>query len=93
MDLDLAKVWVPRTVPYRKMWDVARDLDFLEPDQVLRYRGKCEAELIGFARDCPCEEACERRWRDDEGTGDPVEVDRTCVVPAWAFEIVERGEP
>jgi hypothetical protein len=85
--MDGPRVWVPRTVPFRDAWGVARDAQ-LEWDQVLRYRGKVDAALLGFVRDCPCDEVCERRWRDDEDTGD-----RSCEVPAWAFEIVERGEP
>lgn len=78
-------VWVPRTVPHREAWSVAREA-VQEFDQCLRYRGKVNAALLGFAVDCRCEEVCERRWRDEEDTGD-----RTCDVPAWKFEIVERG--
>ena len=85
--MDGPYVWVPRTVPYREAWAVARDA-IQEPDQCLRYRGKVRAGLLGFVRDCLCEEICERRWRDGEDTGD-----RSCEVDAWAFEIVERGEP
>lgn len=87
MEMNGSLVWVPRTVPYREAWSVARGA-FLEYGQTLRYRGKDTAALLGFVRDCPCDEVCERRWRDDEDTGN-----RSCDVPAWRFEIVERGEP
>lgn len=76
-------VWVPRTVPYHEAWKVAREA-VTEYGDVLRYRGKTTACLMGFTRDCLCEEVCELRWRDDEDTGD-----HSCEVPAWQFEIVE----
>lgn len=85
MEMDGPLVWVPRTVPYRAAWAVAREA-VQEFDQCVRYRGKVDATLLGFTRDCPCEEECELRYRDDEPTGD-----RSCEVPAWKFEIVERA--
>lgn len=78
-------VWVPRTVPYRSAWAVAREA-VQEWGQCVRYRRQVQETLLGFARPCPCEEVCELRWRDDEDTGD-----RSCEVPAWEFEIVERA--
>jgi hypothetical protein len=82
-------VWVPRTVPYleaRRLAGNERDLD----DRLV-YVGKVEALLIGFARECPCEEVCERRYAEDETTGDVVDSgDRECYVPAWAFGLVQR---
>ena len=80
-------VWVPRSVPYRKAWGVAREA-VQGYGQVLRYRGQEKASLLGFVRDCPCEEVCERRWYNDLDTGD-----RSCEVLAWRFEIVECGQP
>lgn len=76
-------VWVPRTVPWRECRRVASEA-VTEYGQHVAYRAQVNATLLGFVRDCPCEEVCEARWRDDEDTGD-----RTCEVPAWEFEIVE----
>lgn len=78
------KVWVPRTVRYLEARRIAKEA-MQNPPERLRYLGKTDALLMGFVRDCLCEEVCERRWLDDEDTGD-----RTCDVPAWAFEIEER---
>lgn len=84
-------VWVPRTVPYREAWGVARSA-VQESDQHVAYRGKVDATLLGFARDCPCEEECERRWVwDDEHPDGADSGDRECEVPAWHFEIVENA--
>ncbi len=78
-------VWVPRTVPYRRAFAVAREA-VQEVDQRLRYLGRVDATLTGFATDCLCEFVCARRYPDgEEDSGD-----RTCEVPAWAFEIVEE---
>ncbi len=89
MELNGSCVWVPRTVPYREAWGVAGGA-IQESDQCLRYRGKVQATLMGFARDCWCEEECELRWRETE-TGEYEDTgDRTCEVPAWKFEIDER---
>jgi hypothetical protein len=84
MEWDGPLVWVPRTVPYSRAWSVAQQAE-MEFDQCLRYRGKVMETLLGFARDCQCDEVCELRWRDGEDTGD-----RMCEVPSWEFEIVER---
>lgn len=83
VEIDGPKVWVPRTVPYREAWRVAREA-VTEYGQHVAYRGKGDASLLGFARDCRCDEVCERRWGNEEDTGD-----RECEVPAWCFEIVE----
>ena len=78
---DGPRVWVPRTVPYREAWAVAREA-VEEFDQRIRYVRKENAALIGFARDCPCEEVCERIERNAG--------DRSCDVPARLFTIEER---
>jgi hypothetical protein len=83
METDGPNVWVPRTVPYLRARKVAAEVG-VESWQRLRYVGKEDADLLGFTRDCFCEEVCELRYRDEEDTGD-----RTCHVPAWHFEIVE----
>ena len=90
---DEGGVWVSRTVPYLRARVLARDAMVYQDrsDDRLVYQGKAEdVELVGFTRDCPCEERCEARYEDDEDTGEAIEVDRTCLVPAWAFQIVER---
>lgn len=83
VEMDGPLVWVPRTVPYLEARRVASQAN--QNDDKLVYRGKTDADLLGFTRDCFCEEVCELRWRDDEDTGD-----LTCQVPAWKFELVER---
>lgn len=75
-------VWVPRTVPYLEARGIART--GAEYGDRLVYRGKVDAFLFGFSRDCQCEEVCERTYSEDEPTGDT-----TCRVPAWEFELVE----
>lgn len=89
IEIDGPGVWVPRTVPWRKAWDVAREA-IQEWGDVLRYRGKEDATLNGFTLDCRCEEVCERTLDEN---GEPNGGDGPCKVPAWHFEIVERGEP
>jgi len=83
--MDGPMVWVPRTVPYRRAWAVAREA-IQDYGQTLHYIGKDEADLLGFTRACLCDEVCEARYSDssDEETGE-----RPCRVPAWRFEIVE----
>lgn len=82
-------VWVPRTVPYLRAREIAQEAN--QNDDRLVYRGKVNALLLGFVRDCPCEEVCEREYRWDEERADDVATgDRSCYVPAWSFELVER---
>jgi hypothetical protein len=89
VEMDGPRVWVPRTVPYLEARKVARAA-VNESDQRLRYLGKCDALLLGFTRDCQCEEVCERQYRYDDTTGEEVETgDNACKVPAWAFLIVD----
>jgi hypothetical protein len=87
---DDGDIWVPRTVPYleaRRIAAVAKS----DYDDKLVYRGKSDALLLGFARDCQCDEECELAYRWDDETGDEVPTgDDTCRVPAWHFESVER---
>ena len=82
-------VWVPRTVPYLEARHVAREWGFYEGDRDrLVYIGKENADLLGFTRDCFCDEVCEDAPRDEYGetTGEP----GPCRVPAWHFELGER---
>jgi hypothetical protein len=51
-------IWVPRTVPYLDARKIAGEA--VEWGQVLTYVGKVEAGLLGFTRDCRCDETCER---------------------------------
>lgn len=78
-------VWVPRTVPYLKAREVAR-VALSSYDARLKYVGKTDTYLLGFTRDCPCEEVCERRWSGEE---DRTDEDTACRVPAWHFREVE----
>jgi hypothetical protein len=101
METDGSGVWVPRTVPFREAWNVARQAVDNYGD-VLRYRGKVDATLLGFTRDCQCDEVCElanrcRKCQQNESWCECEEPDLEdsdiCMVPAWHFETVERGEP
>ena len=86
---DEGSVWVPRTVPWREVRCLARTgIDHLYANQRFVYVGKTDATLLGFTRDCPCEEVCEDAPRDEYGepTGEP----GPCRVPAWHFRIEER---
>lgn len=84
MAMDGPQVWVPRTVPYLRARQVARTADFEQYGQRLRYVGKDDADLLGFTRDCRCEEVCEAAYVDDEPTDE-----HPCRVPAWKFEVIE----
>ena len=94
---DDGDVWVPRTVPWRQARGVASEVP-VESYQRLRYIGKSDADLLGFTRDCSCDEVCEMANRcrtcgaDQVECGcdvsDPEDWD-ICRVPAWHFEIVE----
>ena len=99
MEMNGPLVWVPRTEPYRKAWAVAREA-VQEWGQCVRYRGKVDATLLGFTRDCPCDEVCElaNRCRQCGETEWGCECEQPdledfdiCMVPAWQFEIVERA--
>ncbi len=89
MEMDGPGVWVPRTVPYLRARLIAKEaLWNSDYGDRLAYRGKTDAELLGFTRDCFCEEVCEDRTRDEYGDLVP-DGAKPCSVPAWAFEIVE----
>ena len=86
---DNGSVWVPRTIPWREARPLAlTGIDHLYADQRLVYIGKSEAELLGFAKDCRCDEVCEAAPRDEYGerTGER----GPCWVPAWLFQVAER---
>lgn len=51
-------IWVPRTLPYLEARRVART-GLSDWDDRLVYVGKENAALLGFTRDCQCEEVCE----------------------------------
>ena len=90
---DDGDVWVPRTVPYLEARRVAKTADH-EYDDRLVYVGKVDANLLGFVRDCLCDEHCELAERCRScGAGesmcacetpDPEDWD-ICRVPAWHF--------
>lgn len=84
---DQGDVWVPRTVPYLEARKIAKTGDGAYYGQRFRYIGKDDAELVGFTRDCDCEEVC--------SGGPVVEWDATalpeCTVPAWHFRIEDTA--
>ncbi len=59
---EFGDIWVPRTVPYLAARKVARTGMDVWDDRLV-YVGKEDAELLGFARDCRCDEHCELRDR------------------------------
>lgn len=75
-------IWVPRTVPWHEARAVARGA-VQEYGCVLKYVGKCEATLFGFARDCRCDETCE--LTDEERDDHDPDLADACIVPAWHF--------
>lgn len=84
---DAGDRWVPRTVPFREAREVAR-VEVEAPFQRLRYVGKAEGiVLVGFARECDCEEWCYGGPVGEDG--DPG-VHPDCRVPAWHFRVEER---
>ena len=97
MEMDGPGIWVPRTVPYLEARRIART-GIQEYGDRLVYRGKVIANLLGFSRDCECDEVCEmanfcRTCRQNESwceceAPDLVDFD-VCMVPAWHFEAVE----
>lgn len=82
---DEGNVWVPRTVPYRDARWVAANVG-IEYGQRLKYIGKDDAELVGFARDCNCDEWCSGGAVDEDGDATSLP---ECTVPAWRFQVVE----
>lgn len=50
-------IWVPRTIPYLEARKVARD-GMSDYEDRLVYVGKEDAALLGFTRDCRCDETC-----------------------------------
>lgn len=88
---DDGDVWVPRTVPYLKAREIAKQADFEQYGQRLAYLGKVDEILLGFTRDCPCDEACSLKLMEAEwDQPEPPEGYDACRVPAWHFVIVER---
>ena len=92
-------VWVPRTVSYLEARRVAREAMQYQDreDDKLVYRGKINATMFGFRRDCCCEDHCTlaNRCRScglADGECDHIDPEDWdgCRAPAWAFEIVER---
>lgn len=88
---DAGGVWVPRTIPYLEARHVAKTAMY-DSEVRLAYVGKEDADLLGFTRDCWCEERC-YGGPVDEATGDPAP-DPACRVPAWRFQLTDPwGEP
>lgn len=81
--IDGPDIWVPRTVSYLRARAVANEAIQTYGNR-LHYIGKDDADLLGFARDCRCEEVCELREQNDKQAGAT-----PCRVPAWHFEEVE----
>ena len=86
-------IWVPRTVPYLKARNIARSA-IQEYGNRLTYLGKTDADLLGFTRDCLCDEVCEMANRCRTCGHDQVECEcdvcdledwDVCRVPAWGF--------
>ena len=82
-----ADVWVPRTVPWREARSEAMTAHPGDSWTRLRYIGKTDAEMLGFVRDCRCDEVCEAAPRDEYG--DPTGERGPCWAPAWHFRLVE----
>jgi hypothetical protein len=85
MQPDGDSIWVPRTVPYLRARQVARE--GMEYGYRLVYVGKSDATLFGFTQDCPCDEHCERT--DSEADDFDGALEDRCLVPAWHFRQVE----
>jgi hypothetical protein len=82
-------VWVPRTVPYLKARGIAKEA-IQEYGDRLVYQGKVDAALLGFVRECWCDEVCElKATEDDSDIPEPEEGYDVCTVPAWYFTIEE----
>lgn len=79
-----SEVWVPRTVPYLKARHIAQNAN--QVGDRLVYVGKSEATLLGYTRECYCEDYCIDEYDDtDQPTGET-----PCRVPAWHFRLEER---
>lgn len=97
MEYDGPNIWVPRTVPYLEARRIART-GIQEYGDRLVYVGKSDANLLGFSRDCRCDEVCElanrcRTCGENESwcsceTPDLEDWD-ACLVPAWHFRSEE----
>lgn len=85
VSIDGPDVWVPRVVPYLEARRIAQEAN--QDGDRLVYQGKGDAELVGFARDCMCEEICYGGPKDEYGDPGP---DPECTVPAWHFTLEER---
>lgn len=87
MDPNGPDVWVPRTVPYLRAREIAKEALDYSGDRIV-YVGKGDATLFGFTGACDCDEACAIAERADEGE-EGVDWD-ACLVPAWHFRVEER---
>ena len=96
VQMDGPLVWVPRTVPYLRARRVAQTAN--QDNARLVYRGKVDADLLGFSRDCQCDETCEmanrcRTCGANQSWCECLAADYedwdVCRVPAWKFELVE----
>ncbi len=83
---DEGDIWVPRTVPYLEAREIAKE-GFDSEYYRLVYVGKDEADLLGFTRDCRCEEQCHGGPVDRFGDSTPLP---ECRVPAWHFAVGDR---
>ena len=84
---DDGDVWVPRTVPYLEARKVARGGYYEFGRDRLVYIGKEDSYLLGFTRDCGCEETCYGGPVNEEW--DQPDPDPACKVPAWHFRLEE----
>lgn len=91
--------WVPRTVPYLEARRIARSCAEVDGWCKFVYLGKSDSNLLGFTRDCLCDEDCElsnrcrvchlAEWECECEEPDLEDWD-ICLVPAWHFAVVER---
>lgn len=72
-------IWVPRTVPYLEARRIAKD-GLSAWDDRLVYVGKANAGMLGFVRDCRCDETCELTQRCASCDHDHGDYDGQC----WA---------
>jgi hypothetical protein len=91
MAVDGPDIWVPRTVPYLEARRIAKS-GGMDYDDRLVYIGKENARLLGFTRECQCEEVCELfdPWDENEQPEQPAGDADACMAPAWHFRAVER---
>lgn len=83
--MDGGHIWVPRTVPYLKARQIAKEA--VQYGDRLVYHGKAEATLFGYTFDCQCDDTCERGY--DEFGDKTRDDDEDCRVPVWHFESAE----